>query len=71
MGCGGSKAADSVAEPKNQPNGTAAAANEAGNAPTLDSRLPFANYREAFTFKNYWKTIRRNEAECGKNLLAG
>lgn len=71
MGCGGSKAAESVVEPKNQSNGAAGAGAETGNAPKLDSRLPFSNYREAFTFKNYWKTIRRNEADCGKSLFAG
>jgi len=35
----------------------------------LDARLPFANYREFFTLKNYWKAVGRREKECAKALL--
>ncbi|VDO56664.1 unnamed protein product [Haemonchus placei] len=42
----------------------------AAEAPTVDSRLPYPNFRELFTLKNYWKTIRRNEKDSGKLLLA-
>ncbi|EYC26968.1 hypothetical protein Y032_0009g453 [Ancylostoma ceylanicum] len=42
----------------------------AAEAPTVDSRLPYPNFRELFTLKNYWKTIRRNDKDCGKMLLA-
>lgn len=65
MGCGGSKT-DTVSEPKNENN---AAGDNA--VPNLDARLPYSNYREFYTFKNYWKTIKRNDAECGKNMFAG
>jgi hypothetical protein len=65
MGCGGSKpeAAAAPTEVKAQ--------NEAAEAiPKLDPQIPFT-YREFFTLKNYWKSIRRNEADCGKAMLAG
>ncbi|VDO93679.1 unnamed protein product [Heligmosomoides polygyrus] len=42
----------------------------AAEAPTVDSRLPYPNFRELFTLKNYWKTIRRTDKECGKTMLA-
>uniref|UniRef100_A0A1I7XHX6 GLOBIN domain-containing protein n=1 Tax=Heterorhabditis bacteriophora TaxID=37862 RepID=A0A1I7XHX6_HETBA len=42
----------------------------AAEAPTVDSRLPYPNFRELFTLKNYWKTVRRNDKDCGKMLLA-
>uniref|UniRef100_A0A0K0DH64 ABC transporter ATP-binding protein n=1 Tax=Angiostrongylus cantonensis TaxID=6313 RepID=A0A0K0DH64_ANGCA len=45
-------------------------ASPAAEAPTVDSRLPYPNFRELFTLKNYWKTVRRSEKECGKVLLA-
>jgi hypothetical protein len=35
----------------------------------LDSRLPYADFRELFTLKNYWKTVKRNDKSCGKCLL--
>ena len=34
----------------------------------VDSRLPCSNFRELFTLKNYWKTIRRNEKVCSKSM---
>ncbi|VDK41887.1 unnamed protein product [Gongylonema pulchrum] len=36
----------------------------------VDARLPYANFRELFTLKNYWKTVRRNERDCAKTMLA-
>ncbi|KAF8381935.1 glb-25, partial [Pristionchus pacificus] len=39
-------------------------------APECDSRLPFSNFRELFTLKNYWKTVKRNDVQCGKTMLA-
>lgn len=68
MGCGGSKA-DTASEPNNQET-AATHGNEANASPTLDARLPFSNYREFFTLKNYFKSIRRAEADCAKNMLA-
>ncbi|GMR34689.1 hypothetical protein PMAYCL1PPCAC_04884, partial [Pristionchus mayeri] len=38
--------------------------------PETDPRLPFANFRELFTLKNFWKTIKRNDVACGKTMLA-
>jgi hypothetical protein len=65
MGCGGSKT-ETAPEPKNENN-----AAETNAVPKLDSRLPFTNYRDFYSFKNYWKTIKRNDVECGKNMFAG
>ncbi|KJH43422.1 globin [Dictyocaulus viviparus] len=42
----------------------------AAEAPSVDSRLPYPNFRELFTLKNYWKSVRRNDKECGKLLLS-
>lgn len=36
---------------------------------TVDSRLPFVEFRELFTLKNYWKTIRRNDQQCAKIMM--
>ena len=36
----------------------------------FDTRLPYSNFRDLFTLKNYWKVVRRNERGCGKSLLA-
>uniref|UniRef100_A0A914HD98 Globin family profile domain-containing protein n=1 Tax=Globodera rostochiensis TaxID=31243 RepID=A0A914HD98_GLORO len=35
----------------------------------MDSRLPYTDFRELFTLKNYWKTVRRNDVACGKTML--
>lgn len=35
----------------------------------MDSRLPYTDFRELFTLKNYWKTVRRNDVICGKTML--
>ncbi|GMT11015.1 hypothetical protein PFISCL1PPCAC_28747, partial [Pristionchus fissidentatus] len=57
------------------PAPAAAAAAKGGDqpeaaAPECDSRLPFSNFRELFTLKNYWKTVKRNDTQCGKTMLA-
>ncbi|VDM80294.1 unnamed protein product [Strongylus vulgaris] len=52
------------------PKGGTNAESPAAEAPTVDSRLPYPNFRELFTLKNYWKTIRRNDKDCGKMMLA-
>ncbi|VDL70556.1 unnamed protein product [Nippostrongylus brasiliensis] len=64
----GSSAGAKPAPPPEPPKGEADT--PAAEAPTVDSRLPYPNFRELFTLKNYWKTIRRNEKDCGKMLLA-
>ncbi|KAI6199902.1 Globin [Aphelenchoides besseyi] len=38
--------------------------------PKLDARLEFDSYRSFFTLKNFYKTIRRQEVESGKNMFA-
>lgn len=38
--------------------------------PKVDPRLPYPNFRELFTLKNYWKTVRRNEHDCAKMMFA-
>lgn len=37
--------------------------------PEVDSRLPY-NFRDLYTLKNYWKTVRRNEKDCAKSIFA-
>ncbi|VDP07371.1 unnamed protein product [Soboliphyme baturini] len=37
--------------------------------PAIDKRLPFTNYREWYSLKNYWKTVQRNKEKCAKLLL--
>ncbi|KAL1236911.1 Neuroglobin [Trichinella spiralis] len=49
----------------NQPS----TANTQQAIPQLDKRLPFANYREWYSLKNFWKTIQRNKDQCAKILL--
>uniref|UniRef100_A0A915PMJ8 Globin family profile domain-containing protein n=1 Tax=Setaria digitata TaxID=48799 RepID=A0A915PMJ8_9BILA len=44
--------------------------NDNGEQQKVDSRLPYPNFRELFTLKNYWKTVRRNERDCAKIMLA-
>lgn len=29
--------------------------------PQYDSRLPFSNFRELYTMKNFWKAVKRGE----------
>jgi len=67
MGCVSSKAEGDApaAAGAQQANNTA---NE--DAPKqLDSKLPFANYREFYTLKNYWKAVGRKEKDCAKSML--
>ncbi|KRY99702.1 hypothetical protein T11_15963 [Trichinella zimbabwensis] len=49
----------------NQPS----TANTQQAIPQLDKQLPFANYREWYSLKNFWKTIQRNKDQCAKILL--
>lgn len=37
--------------------------------PPVDKRLPFENYRQIFTLKNYWKSISRSAEKSSKLLL--
>jgi hypothetical protein len=46
-----------------------AAADEGALAQKVDNRLPFTNFKELFTLKNYWKTVRRNDTNCSKTML--
>ncbi|KAI6189823.1 Globin [Aphelenchoides bicaudatus] len=41
-----------------------------GPVKVLDKRVGLDCYRDFFTLKNYWKTIRRNGQDAGKNLFA-
>lgn len=70
MGSGASKnnTSTTVANNNNQQlnNGTTSSEKESVK---VDSRLPFNEFRELFTLKNYWKTIRRNDSLCAKNML--
>ncbi|KAL3984596.1 Globin family protein [Acanthocheilonema viteae] len=43
---------------------------ENGEQQKVDPRLPYPNFRELFTLKNYWKTVRRNERDCAKMIFA-
>lgn len=36
---------------------------------TCDKRLPFENYREFFTLKNYWKSVDRKRTEASTQML--
>ncbi|CAD5223903.1 unnamed protein product [Bursaphelenchus okinawaensis] len=68
MGSGASKNKGRTVRQLDPPPNEAAAKENA--PPSLDTRIGFASFRDFFTLKNYWKTVRRGEAECGKNLLA-
>uniref|UniRef100_A0A5S6QXB5 GLOBIN domain-containing protein n=1 Tax=Trichuris muris TaxID=70415 RepID=A0A5S6QXB5_TRIMR len=37
--------------------------------PQLDKQLPFANYREWYNLKNFWKTVQRNKDTCAKLMF--
>ncbi|MFH4974343.1 hypothetical protein AB6A40_001052 [Gnathostoma spinigerum] len=65
MGSGGSAMTRKESEAKRSP-----APVETPEAQKCDPRLPFPNFRELFTLKNYWKTVRRNDKECGKVMMA-
>ncbi|CAD5231361.1 unnamed protein product [Bursaphelenchus xylophilus] len=41
-----------------------------GPVKVLDKRVGMDCYRDFFTLKNFWKTVRRNEKDCGKALLS-
>lgn len=64
MGSGASKPSAEKPKPPEPPGQPAA------ETPQLDIRLPYPNFRELFTMKNYWKTVRRNEKDCGKYMVA-
>jgi hypothetical protein len=69
MGSGASKSGSAVTA-VHTPAAAAAAAEEAGKEPVkVDSRLPFNEFRELFTLKNYWKTVRRNDSICAKAMM--
>uniref|UniRef100_A8NIL8 Uncharacterized protein n=1 Tax=Brugia malayi TaxID=6279 RepID=A8NIL8_BRUMA len=55
-------------------NGGGGGGNEAGvengEQQKVDPRLPYPNFRELFTLKNYWKTVRRNDRDCAKMIIA-
>ncbi|ULT86865.1 hypothetical protein L3Y34_006530 [Caenorhabditis briggsae] len=63
MGSGASKAPAEKPKPPEP-------AQPAAETPQLDIRLPYPHFRELFTMKNFWKTVRRNEKDCGKVMLA-
>ncbi|GMS80103.1 hypothetical protein PENTCL1PPCAC_2278, partial [Pristionchus entomophagus] len=68
MGSGSS----SSGRPSPSPAATAAKGGDQPEAaaPECDSRLPFSNFRELFTLKNYWKTVKRNDQQCGKTMMS-
>lgn len=37
--------------------------------PEVDKRLPFVEFRDLYTLKNYWKTVQRNHKYCSNKLL--
>ncbi|KAI6228929.1 GLOBIN domain-containing protein [Aphelenchoides fujianensis] len=41
-----------------------------GPVKTLDKRVGMDTYRDFFTLKNFWKTVRRNQQQCGKTMFA-
>lgn len=62
MGGGNSKPA-AAATPKPDPEDTP-------KPPDVDKRLPFQQFRDLYTLKNYWKTIQRNEKLCKKIIFS-
>ncbi|VDM96327.1 unnamed protein product [Thelazia callipaeda] len=78
MGSGNSAAASSKIHHKaRSKNTTAVRAEDIGDGNNendaqqkMDLRLPYQQFREIFTLKNYWKTIRRNERDCAKTMFA-
>ncbi|KAI6186694.1 Globin [Aphelenchoides besseyi] len=41
-----------------------------GPVKTLDKRVGMDSFRDFFTCKNFWKTVRRNQQQCGKTMFA-
>uniref|UniRef100_A0AC35FQK5 Globin n=1 Tax=Panagrolaimus sp. PS1159 TaxID=55785 RepID=A0AC35FQK5_9BILA len=62
MGGGGSKSVATTPTPKPEP--------EEAKPPELDKRLPFQQFRDLYTLKNYWKTIQRNEKQSQKLIFS-
>ncbi|CDW57843.1 Globin [Trichuris trichiura] len=50
-------------------NNLATAQQQQSGVPQLDKQLPFANYREWYNFKNFWKTVQRNKDNCAKLMF--
>lgn len=42
---------------------------ETNNNIVIDNRLPFLQFRELYTLKNYFKTVRRYEDTCAKQMF--
>jgi len=51
------------------PSSTVPNGDMSANPPIPDKRLPFDSFRELFTLKNYWKTIKRNQDSCSKTFF--
>uniref|UniRef100_A0A0K0FYQ4 Globin (inferred by orthology to a C. elegans protein) n=1 Tax=Strongyloides venezuelensis TaxID=75913 RepID=A0A0K0FYQ4_STRVS len=65
MGAGASSEKPSQLDnPRQQPS------SDEGGLQKVDIRLPFSQFRELYTLKNYWKVIRRTEKESGKSMFA-
>uniref|UniRef100_A0A1I8B2H1 GLOBIN domain-containing protein n=1 Tax=Meloidogyne hapla TaxID=6305 RepID=A0A1I8B2H1_MELHA len=71
MGSGASKntTISTTIANNHQANGTTSSGENNKESVKVDSRLPFNEFRELFTLKNYWKTVRRNDSQCAKNML--
>ena len=60
MGSGGSK---NVQKPPSNTDGTS-------KPPDVDKRLPYTEFRDLYTLKNYWKTVQRNAKDCRVALFS-
>uniref|UniRef100_A0A915DZB6 Globin family profile domain-containing protein n=1 Tax=Ditylenchus dipsaci TaxID=166011 RepID=A0A915DZB6_9BILA len=74
MGSGASKTGGSPPQSNGKPataapNGAAPNGADAEANVVVDKRLPFSQFRELFTMKNYWKTVRRNDKQCSKTMF--
>lgn len=71
MGCISSKRDNDTAQSTTANTGSQQKAQDdagGGGNIQVDNRLPFTNYRDVFSLKNYWKSVRRKES-AGKDMF--
>ncbi|KFD52354.1 hypothetical protein M514_06735 [Trichuris suis] len=65
----GDRSSSKAASGSGGQNNLANAQQQQSGVPQLDKQLPFANYREWYNFKNFWKTVQRNKDNCAKLMF--
>ena len=61
MGAGASNEASAHPPPSQAP--------DQDTQKATDSRLPYQQYRDLFTLRNYWKTVQRNQDQCASAMM--